>query len=319
MSDDPFSAAAVSDETSSFNRWLEGELAKIKPVHLVPPELTRQARAEGRGVFPNSGPCEGSDWVQIDGAPDAPGGGGPAQVRVSMPAGQVRGTYLHIHGGGWTLGAPEQYDLHNQRIAAQTGCRVVSVKYRLAPEHAWPACLDDCLAAARWVLAEFDGPVLIGGESAGAHLSALVMLALRDGDQIGRFAGAVLNYGVFDLRMTPSMENWGDRYLILSTPVVAWFRENLQGPPADDSALSPLLANLSGLPPALFQVGTVDPLLDDSLFMSARWQAAGNRAELALYPGGVHAFDMFDLEIARESLSRQDRFINNCLERVLNP
>lgn len=307
---DPFHSGAIADETARFNAWLEAELAKIKPVHEVPPELTRKARAEGRGVFPFAGPSEGTEWLEISGAP-----GGPGRVRVSDPQEAARGTYLHFHGGGWTLGSPEYYDEHNQRIAAKTGCRVISVQYRLAPEHAWPACADDCEAATLWALETFDGPVVIGGESAGAHLTAVTLLRLRARGMIGRVAGAVLNYGVFDLRMTPSIANWGARYLILSTPTVAWFCGNLltDREVAGDPTVSPLLADLTGLPPALMQVGTADPLLDDSLFMAQRWQAAGGHAELALYPGGVHAFDMFDLEIARASRARQDDFVNRVL------
>ncbi len=305
---DPFETAAISDETAAFNLWLEDELSKIKPVHEVPPELTRQARAEGKGVFPRAGPCEGTDWITFPGAP-----GGPGRARLSMPDGKPRGTYLHIHGGGWTLGSPDQYDSHNQRIATASGCRVISVQYRLAPENPWPACIEDCEAAMRWVLAKFDGQVVIGGESAGAHLAALVLLRLRTHGKLDALAGAVLNYGIFDLRMTPSMANWGRRYLILSTPTTKWFCRNLAGPAPEDPAVSPLMANLEGLPRALIQVGTSDPLLDDSLFLANRWRAAGNRAVLAVYPGGVHAFDMFDLAIARASQARQDAFIGQCL------
>jgi len=308
--DDPFHPGAVAPETARFNAWLEAELAKIKPVHEVPPELTRKARAEGRGVFPVSGPCEGTEWLEIAGAP-----GGPGRARLSGPRGQARGTYLHIHGGGWTLGSPEYYDEHNQRIAAATGCRVVSVQYRRAPENPWTACADDCEAAALWALDAFDGPSVIGGESAGAHLTAVTLLRLRERGLLARVAGVVLNYGVFDLRLTPSMANWGPRYLILSTPTVAWFCGNLTADrvAAGDPVVSPLLADLSGMPPALFQVGTCDPLLDDTLFMAQRWHAAGGRADLAVYPGGVHAYDMFDLEIARNSRDRQDRFVNQML------
>jgi acetyl esterase/lipase len=104
---------------------------------------------------------------------------------------------------------------------------VVSVQYRLAPEHRWPACAEDCEAAALWAMEEFGGPLLIGGESAGAHLSAVTLLRLKARGMAGRVAGMVLNYGVYDLRMTPSMANWGGRYLVLSTPVVAWFCDNL--------------------------------------------------------------------------------------------
>jgi len=306
---DPFDPGAVAPETAAFNVQLEAALAEMPPVHKLPPELTRKARAEGRGVFPVAGPLAGSEWRDIAGAP-----GGPGRVRLSLPEGAPRGTYLHIHGGGWTLGCPDQYDEHNQRIARATGCRVVSVQYRLAPEHRWPACAEDCEAAALWALETFGGPLLIGGESAGGHLSAVTLIRLRRRGLAERVAGVVLNYGCFDLRMTPSMANWGARYLILSTPVTGWFVRNLlpEGSAADPK-VSPLLADLAGLPPALLQVGTCDPLLDDSLFMAARWRAAGNRAELAVYPGGVHAFDMFDLAIARASRARQDAFVAECL------
>jgi acetyl esterase len=305
----PFDPAAIADDTAAFNSWLEDQFAAMPPVHKVPPELTRKARAEGRGVFPDSGPRDGSDWVAIPGAP-----GGPGRVRVSLPEGTPRGTYLHIHGGGWTLGSPEDCDTHNQRIAGETGCRVVSAQYRLAPENPWPACADDCEAAAAWALEEFGEPLLIGGESAGGHLAAVTLLRLKSRGLAGRVAGMVLNYGVFDLRMTASMAGWGERYLVLSTPVTDWFVSNLlpEGR-RGDPAVSPLMANLAGLAPALFQVGTWDPLIDDSLFMSRRWEAAGNRAELAVYPGGVHAFDMFDIPITHSSRTRQDEFVNTCL------
>jgi acetyl esterase/lipase len=314
----PFSPTAITGETATFNAWLEAELAILPPVHTVPPALTRDARAEGRGVFPIAGPRDDSDWVNIQGS-----AGWPGRVRMSLPGDGVppRGTYLHIHGGGWTLGVPDQYDAHNQRIARATGCRVAAPQYRLAPEHPWPACADDCEAAALWALEEFDGPLLIGGESAGAHLTAVTLVRLKARGLAGRVAGVVLNYGIFDLRMTPSMANWGPRNLILSTPTTLWFVNNLlpEGSDTDpaDPAVSPLMADLTGLGPALFQVGTNDPLLDDSLFLSQRWQAAGNRVDLAIYPGGVHAFDMFDLAIADASRARQDRFVSGCIGACL--
>ncbi|MEM1276823.1 MAG: alpha/beta hydrolase [Pseudomonadota bacterium] len=304
----PFDPAAISQETAAFNADL---IAKLKDAHRpmdVPVELTRQARAEGRGLFPLVGPLEGSDWVDIPGAP-----GGPGRVRLSLPPTPPRGVYLHIHGGGWTLGNPEHLDGYSQRIAQATGLAVASVQYRLSPEHRWPDCAEDCLAAARWALSAYEGPLFIGGESAGAHLSAVTLLRLRASGEADRVEGMVLNYGPFDLGGTPSLKAWGEAYLVLSTPVVAWFTENLlqgQRPPE----ASPLYADLKGLPPALFQIGTLDPLLDDTLFMEARWRAAGNETELAIVPGGVHAFDCFDLAIAREAHARQDAFLNRLLD-----
>ncbi|QDL93366.1 alpha/beta hydrolase [Paroceanicella profunda] len=301
-----FDAAAVSEETARFNAELEATLADLPATHEVPVEVTRKAREEGRGIFPIRGPLPGSDWTEL------PNGN---RVRIS-PAPQPRGIFLHIHGGGWTLGSPEHFDLPNQAIAAGTGLTVVSVKYRLAPEHVWPAQLDDCLAAFDWVRGQWpDLPVVIGGESAGGHLSAALLVALRDAGRMARVSGAVFNYGCFDMRMTASMALWGPRKLVLSTPTVAWFIDNVMPEVAvrSDPVASPLLAGLSGMPPALFQVGTSDPLLDDTLQLSARWAGAGIDTALAVYPGGVHAFDAFDIDIARAFRARQIEFINGCV------
>ncbi|MEO1001199.1 MAG: alpha/beta hydrolase fold domain-containing protein [Pseudomonadota bacterium] len=302
-----FRPEAVTAETRAFLDRIGPELGALPGQHEVPVEVTRAARDEGRGIFPPGGPLEGSEWREL------PAGG---RVRVSpAPGGEPRAVYLHIHGGGWALGRPSHYDRANQALAAATGVTVVSVEYRLAPEHVWPANLEDCLAAARWLLdgglAEFGVETLfIGGESAGAHLSAAVLVAL--GEARGRFAGAVLNYGCFDAAMTPSARGWGERKLVLSTPTIAFFAETVDpaGAMRADPAGTPLKADLSGMPDALFQVGTEDPLLDDSLMMAARWAGAGAGAELAVYPGGIHAFDAFpELPIAREFQARQAGFV----------
>ena len=135
----------------------------------------------------------------------------------------------------------------------------------------------------------------IGGDSAGAHLSAVTLLRLRDRHAItGAFAAANLIYGVFDLAMTPSQRNWGERNLVLTTAVMRYFEETFL-PGMDDEAkrdpdVSPLYADLRDMPPALFSVGTLDPLLDDTLFMEARWRAAGGRTELRIWPEAIHAF-----------------------------
>ena len=293
----PFDPLNIAPETAAFNRDLAARLAELPRPIDVPVETTRAARAQGLGLFPLGGPLAGSTWREI------PGG----RLRESLPQGTPRGTYLHIHGGGWTFGAPDQHDDDCQRIARATGARVLSVSYRLAPEHRWPAQAEDCLAAARHALAVSDGPVVIGGESAGAHLAAVTACALRGAPGL---AGCVFQYGMFDLSGTPSVRNWGETYLVLSTPVIRWFVENLTGGEGlEDPERSPLYADLSGLVPALFQCGTADPLLDDTLFMAARWAAAGNPVEQAIAPGGVHAFDQFDLAIAGEARARRDAFI----------
>lgn len=311
MTSNPFETDAISAETAAFNERLAAEMAERPSMHLFPPDVVRAAKAEGQGALPLGGPLEGSDWVDIPGA-----AGGPGQVRISDPDGDPVGIYLHIHGGGWTIGAADQNDDSCQFMARETGMRVVSVAYRLAPEHPWPAQKMDCMAAARWALEESDLPVVIGGESAGAHLSVVTALGLRDAGLLDRVRGLVLYYGVYDLRGTPSARNWGDQPLILSTPIMNWFFDFVDpdGLARERADLSPLLGDVSGLPPALFLVGTADPLLDDTLFMHQRWLAAGNAAELQVYPGGVHGFDAFEeLAIGRDSRARAAGFAEACL------
>lgn len=305
-----FAVSAVDEETRAFNADLAERLAAMPKPFDLPVADVRRARADGRGIFPLAGPREGSRWETAEGQ-----SGQGVALRISEPEkGTPHGTYLHFHGGGWTLNAPEQYDVHNQRMARAAGCRVVSVRYRLAPENRWPAQAEDVRAAALWVLEKHGGPLVLGGESAGAHLAVVALLGLREAGLLERVRGAVLNYGMYDLAGTPSLRRWGAEYLVLSTPVVEWFVANLMGDGAlDDPAVSPLRADLTGLPPALFQVGTADPLLDDTLFMAARWRAAGAGATLAVAPGGVHAFDQFDLQIAREAQRRQEAFVATCL------
>ncbi|TVQ58639.1 MAG: alpha/beta hydrolase [Rhodobacteraceae bacterium] len=304
--------APPSAETADFNRWLRETLAAIPQAHEVPVEVVRQARAEGKGPMPLGGPHDPAFWR------DAPTPLG--RVRVSPPLGESRGAVLHLHGGGWTFNAPDYYDAWNLALAREAGVTVLSAPYRLAPEHRWPACADDAEAAALWLLEQasaFGGGVAIIGESSGAHLAAVTLLRLKARGLVDRVAGAALTYGAFDLRMTPSMAAWGDDNLILSTPVVDWFIDNLTAGDRAlraDPAVSPLLADLSGLPPCLLTCGTADALLDDTLFMACRLAAAGAAVETRIVPGGCHAFDLFDIAIAREHHAALAAFVRARLD-----
>ena len=305
------------DELRAFNVELERTLASVPQAHTLPPEVTRAARRQGRGIFPAP--------VFLDEARDLhiPGRGGDIRLRVIAPAsGRSTGAYLHIHGGGHVLGAADEQDVLLKGLADATQLTVISVDYRLAPEHPFPAGPDDCEDAALWLLdrglTELGLPrrVAIGGESAGAHLSALTLLRLRDrGERQREIAAANLVFGVFDLGLTPSQRNWGDRYLILSLPLIRWFGDQFV-PGRDlearrDPSISPLYADLRDLPPALFTVGTLDPLLDDTLFMEARWRMAGNRSELHVVPEAVHGFTAFPLEVTRRTRDRIVEFLGS--------
>jgi len=249
------------------------------------------------------------------------GAGGPLTLRV-LAGDDVRGCYLHTHGGGWALGTADRQDRTLLQFAHAARVAVVAVDYRLAPEHPHPAAVDDCVSAIGWLITNGQrelgsSRVIVGGESAGAHLAALAMLALRDRGQLAAVAAANLAYGVYDVSMTPSARLWGDRRIVTSTPDLAFFAD-LYAPREQhrDPDVSPLYADLSGLPPALFSCGTLDPLLDDTLFMAARWQVAGNAAQLALAPGAPHEFLNLRDPIAAEEEARQ-RMIG-FIDRVLS-
>jgi len=305
-----FAPEAIDAETRAANETLEKLLAQVPAIHTQTPQAIRAAREAGQGTF---GPI-----VKLDHAKERTirGPAGPLPLRVIRPKGAVRGVYFHIHGGGHVLGSHDAQDVMLDAIANAAGAVVVSVGYRLAPEHPYPAGPDDCEAAALWVAEhaarEFGSDrLVIGGESAGAHLSAVTILRLRDRHRATPFRGANLVYGIYDLTFTPSVRNWGERNLILSTPIIEWFSNHFIPDPSKRGAPdpSPLYAKLHDLPPALFSVGTLDPLLDDSLFMSARWAASGARAELAIYPGGVHGFNLFPTSLSRAASARCQQFI----------
>lgn len=303
------------EATRTFNENVEKLLAQVPALNEVGFAETRRARLEGRGTF---GPIE----VVAEGVNSTIAGrAGDIPIRTFVPP-EVNGAYLHIHGGGWCLGSSEQQDVALWAMARRAKAAVVSVDYRLAPEDPYPAGPDDCEDAALWFVKHAANEwgverLAIGGESAGAHLAAVTLLRLRDRHGLTPFAGANLTYGAYDLTMTPTQWNWGDRNLILSTPIMAAFYDaflpGMSQADRRDPDVSPLYADFAGLCPALFTVGTQDPLLDDSLFMAARWEAAGNATELLTFPEGIHGFNAFPLPLGALANEHRERFVTGVL------
>lgn len=306
-----FAPEAISRETAELNQGLVDIFAGAPPLNTLEPQVIRDAREAGKDWLP--------PIVRLDNAQQRtiPGPAGDIPLRVFVPE-RVDGVYLYMHGGGWMLGAADHQDPMLWSIAEQAHVAVVSVEYRLAPEHPYPAGPDDCEAAAAWLAknarSEFGADSLvIGGESAGGHLSAVTILRMRDRHGYSDFAGANLVYGAYDLTRTPSQIK-GEDAILLPLSAIEWFYDHFV-PAAlrHDPDVSPLYADLAGLPPALFTVGTLDSLLDDSMFMYSRWIAAGNRAQLAVYPGGTHAFNMLPCEIGRQANERSEAFIRDAV------
>jgi acetyl esterase/lipase len=236
-------------------------------------------------------------------------------IRIIAPD-SPRGVYLHLHAGGLVMGSADGQDSMLERIAGATGLACVSVEYRLAPQHPYPAAWDDCEAVAAWLAksakAEFGSDRLaIGGESAGATLAVPVLVRMRDKHGFIGFRAANLSYGNYDTSMTPSQKWIGALGVLLRTQDIegcsdAYCPDRTRRRDPDVSAI---YANLERMPRALLSVGTCDPVLDDSLFMHARWIAAGNQAELAVYPGAPHGFNLFPLRIGQEANARIDAFL----------
>jgi acetyl esterase len=316
MTDNPLDPAlfhpdAVSTETSALNATMVQLLSNQPNWWIVGAAATRAARRRGDGPFP--APVFSASAVTRT----IPGPGGhDIPLRIIAPTATPRGVYLHLHGGGWTLGGADMQDPMLERIVDATGLAVVSVDYRLAPEHPYPAGPDDCEAAAVWLArnarAEFGSDALtVGGESAGGHLAAVTVIRLRDRHGYTGFRGANLVYGAFDMSMTPSQRQFGETRLVLRTSDIVQFANAFLPAITDrrDPDISPLFADLKGLCPALFSVGTSDALLDDTLFMYGRWLAAGNQAELAIHPGGAHGFTLFPNTLAQQAEGRMMAFL----------
>ncbi len=319
-----YSEDAIAPETRANIDYVEKTLLEAPAMYEFEPAVLRELRRQGAGVVPLEPTSDIAEWIEIDGLD-----GNRVPLRVFAPQGRgavYSGVYLHIHGGGWTLGSADAHDQFLEKLARDLSAAVVSVEYRLAPEHPYPAGPNDCEAAALWLVenaeAEFQtSNFAIGGESAGGHLSAVTLLRMRNKHKLTPFRAANLVYGAFDMQQTPSQRNWGPRNLVLNDRILDWFSNHFL-PPAEFSFenrgapdISPLNARLHDMPPALFSVGTLDPLLDDSLFMAERWASAGNEAELAVYPGGIHAFDAFDFPLAHEARARMTAFLKKAFAR----
>jgi acetyl esterase/lipase len=247
--------------------------------------------------------------VEVLDVPGAADGVTARAVRAPNPG----AVYVHFHMGGWVVGSAAGSDHRNVEIADRCSVTVVSVDYRLAPEHPAPAQLEDAEAAARWLLAHGDNEfgatrLILGGESAGATLAVLLAIKLRDaGLDVGGIAALNLLYGVYDFSASPSQRRSAS--FAISEHVRRHAFPNLDAEALRAPAYSPLYADLRGLPPARFTVGTDDSLLDDTLFMAARWDAAGNQTVLDVYPSCRHGFDAWPLPIADEARSRIDAYI----------
>jgi acetyl esterase len=233
--------------------------------------------------------------------------GGGMRLRIYRPSGE--GPFpvvVFFHGGGWTIGSIETHDAVCHLISVNTPTIVVSVDYRLAPEHPFPAAVEDCFAATLWAhhhAAEIGGDparVAVAGDSAGGNLAAVTAIRARDrGGPPLRFQ--LLVYPGLDMtRSMPSHEENAEGYL-LTREAISWFVGHYLGPDGDlrhPDASPYFVEDLSGLPPALVITAELDPLRDEGMAYAQRLRQAGVEATATCYEGMIHAFfgmnDLFD-------------------------
>ena len=294
-------------ETRRFNEQYAAAMAG-SPLSFATAEDALRTRAILDAAVPELAPDRLQPEVLAVGAAD------PAvTVRLFLPE-RVDGICVQFHMGAWVIGSARASDERSAEIAERCSVAVVSVEYRMVPEALPPAQLDDALNVVDWVRTTGrdrlgGGPIVLIGESAGCTLAVLTLLALRERGALGSdVAGTALAYGLYDVSGGPSQR--------LDEPALAVFHDaqslvypGLSAEERRVPTISPLYADLRGLPPALFSVGTADALLDDTLFMYERWSAAGNDARLEVYPESLHGFDSFPTSMAAEARRRIDGFI----------
>ncbi|MGQ0656414.1 MAG: alpha/beta hydrolase [Betaproteobacteria bacterium] len=208
---------------------------------------------------------------------------------------------VYFHGGGWTIGDLDTHDVVCRQLALGAGCMVLSVDYRLAPEHPFPAAVDDCLAALKWThdnaakLGIDTRRIALGGDSAGGNLAAVVALLARDAG-VPRIACQLLIYPATDSRCTSASHERNGAGYLLTREAIAYFRANYL--PSDahwsDWRASPLLAaSHAGLPPALVVTAGYDPLVDEGRAYADKLRAAGVKVAYREYADMVHGFLLF--------------------------
>lgn len=262
------------------------------------PPMSALAPAEGRAMYRMMRPLNPDIAVGSVTDRTIPGPAGAIPVRVYAPPGAGPFPVLvNFHGGGWVIGDLDTADAICRDLCSTVGCIVVSVDYRLAPEHRYPAAVDDCVAATAWVAAHMasingNGLLAVGGESAGGNLAAVVAQHARDagGPHIDF---QLLLYPVTDCDLErPSYDANGKGYL-LELDTMRWFWDQYCPDPATrhDPKASPLRAtHLGNLPHALVVTAEFDPLRDEGEAYGRALQAAGSPAEICRYDGLVHDF-----------------------------
>ncbi|CAH0019032.1 unnamed protein product [Clonostachys rhizophaga] len=330
-----FDPSSITEEAKAFDAKAKDVESRMPKIQIVGAKEMRRMRLAGETARPPPTLVESATVSSIPSR--EPGRSIPIRILTPQNGKPIRGVYMHIHGGGWSLADESFADLFLQGLADGHGLVCVSIGYRLAPEHPFPAGPEDCYDAVEWLVlnseATYKVPLaFIGGDSAGGHLSMLTGLhLLQHSDE--RFSsyplkGLMLHFGAFSLNFMPSGLNMTQNESGLNIDYDAmvfcrdqflpgWTHETLIRPD-----VSPLYTNLEPLRgklyPVLFTCGTRDVLIDDTLFMSVKWLAAGGEAVVEIVPGAQHGYIMAPRSLvgsgSEQGMAAVDRFIEDKLQ-----
>ena len=266
------------------------------PFETLTPDEARRAFAAGRAATQPE-PQEVAEVRDLA----CPGPHGEIKLRAYRPRGtapdEVLPALIYFHGGGWLLGDLESHDGACRHYANGARCRVVSVDYRMAPEHKFPAAVDDSAAASKWIIANAGAlginhtRVAVGGDSAGGNLAAVLAIMARDGD-LPPLAYQLLVYPATDMAMVTRSSQTASEG-ILTTKTMKWFIDHYLRGPKDvtDWRASPLrAADLAGVAPALVLTCSYDPLRDEGIAYAQRLEREGVRVTHLHYSDEPHGF-----------------------------
>jgi acetyl esterase/lipase len=264
--------------------WAATPSPPTPPAHEVPVTQARMAHLSETEYLAGEGPAVATVTDEtVAGVP----------VRVYAPE-DARGTIAYLHGGGWVLGNLDSVDAVCRALANEAGARVVSIDYRLAPEHPFPAGLNDALAVTRAVDAD-----VVAGDSAGGNLAAVVARGLKDRVKLQLLIYPVIEAGV----NTPSYREFGELYGLTAAAMQRFWDLYLDGADGFDPDASPLRGDLEGLPPAYILTASHDVLRDEGEAYAAALERAGVSVTLNRKPGTIHGFWRWQTKaIARDAV-----------------
>ncbi|WP_433598205.1 alpha/beta hydrolase [Nocardia sp. CA-135953] len=285
---------ALDTATSSFLAQMAGSGAP--PTWTLTPQ---QARDKGGALIEMIGP--GPDMAQIRDVRVDSDAGGTFEIRVLVPNAEPSAVLVYYHGGGWVVGHIDEFDTLARKLAVATGAAVVLVNYRKAPEHPHPVPIEDAWSALRWAqenltwIAGRPVPLMVGGDSAGGNLAAVVALRARD-RQGPQLALQILIYPVTDADLDTSSYRDPENQLMLDRKTMTWFWHHYL---ADTAArpgceAAPLrAASLENLPPAIVLTAEHDVLRDEGEAYAERLAASGVQVRCHRFAGQMHGFFTF--------------------------